>query len=152
MRVATAWCPARPFVSFASPLLAFPIRPRAVDSPVSSNLLEQLQLTMGERYAIEREIARGGMATVYLARDPRYGREVALKIMDTELAGTLGVDRFLREIEIAARLTHPHIVPLYDSGAARGDGPSQLSSCSMSCLSSRASRSVTSSIAPDPSD
>jgi serine/threonine protein kinase len=60
------------------------------------------------------------MATVYLARDPKHGRLVALKVLRPELAATLGSDRFLREIQVAARLTHPHILPLHDSGEAGG--------------------------------
>jgi predicted ATPase len=82
--------------------------------------LSSLQSSLGDRYAIERELARGGMATVYLASDRRHARQVALKVLDGTVAGALGVDRFLREIEIAARLSHPHIVPLYDSGEANG--------------------------------
>jgi serine/threonine-protein kinase len=72
------------------------------------------------RYAIERELGRGGMATVYLAEDLTLHRRVALKVLHPELAATLGRDRFLREIEIAARLTHPHILALHDSGEADG--------------------------------
>ena len=75
---------------------------------------------LADRYAIEREVGRGGMATVYLARDLKHGRRVAIKVLDAELAATLGADRFLREIEIAARLTHPHILPLHDSGDVGG--------------------------------
>jgi serine/threonine protein kinase len=70
------------------------------------------------RYTIERELGRGGMATVYLAQDLRHRRPVAVKILRPEVAATLGSQRFLREIEIAARLTHPHILPLHDSGEA----------------------------------
>jgi serine/threonine-protein kinase len=73
-----------------------------------------------DRYAIERELGRGGMATVYLARDLKHGRLVALKVLRPELAATLGPERFLREIQIAAKLNHPHILPLHDSGAADG--------------------------------
>jgi serine/threonine protein kinase/Flp pilus assembly protein TadD len=83
-----------------------------------SDLLEQLRASVGERYAIEREVGRGGMATVFLAQDRRHGRPVALKVLHPQLATALGPDRFLREIQIAARLQHPHIVPLYDSGQA----------------------------------
>ena len=72
------------------------------------------------RYAIERELGRGGMATVYLAEDLRHHRQVAIKVLRPELAATLGPERFLREIQIAARLRHPNIVPLYDSGDADG--------------------------------
>jgi eukaryotic-like serine/threonine-protein kinase len=72
------------------------------------------------RYKIERILGEGGMATVYLAEDVKHRRKVAVKVMRPELAATLGADRFLREVEIAARLTHPHILPLYDSGEADG--------------------------------
>ena len=86
--------------------------------------LERVQRAVGDRYGVERELARGGMATVYFAKDLRHGRSVALKVMDATLVGAIGADRFLREIEIAARLAHPHIVPLFDSGEARReDGP-----------------------------
>ena len=72
------------------------------------------------RYAIERELARGGMATVYLARDVQREEPVAVKVMHPRLASALGTERFLREIEIAGTMAHPHIVPLYDSGNAGG--------------------------------
>jgi eukaryotic-like serine/threonine-protein kinase len=73
-----------------------------------------------DRYALERELGRGGMATVYLAQDLKHGRPVALKVLHPELAATLGPERFLREIHTAARLHHPHILPLFDSGEAAG--------------------------------
>src|SRR5690348_10445204 len=72
------------------------------------------------RYAIERELGRGGMATVYLAEDLKHGRPVAIKVLAPELAAALGRERFLREIATAARLSHPHILPLHDSGEASG--------------------------------
>jgi TolB-like protein/Tfp pilus assembly protein PilF/tRNA A-37 threonylcarbamoyl transferase component Bud32 len=75
---------------------------------------------LGGRYHIEREIGRGGMARVYLAKDPKHARRVAVKVIRPELAMSLGRERFLREIAIAARLRHPNIVPLYDSGDADG--------------------------------
>ncbi|MGH7583669.1 MAG: protein kinase domain-containing protein, partial [Gemmatimonadales bacterium] len=81
-------------------------------------LQDQLQTALGDRYMVEREVGRGGMATVYLAKDLRHNRDVALKVLHPELALSLGPERFLREIQIAARLQHPHIVPLYDSGRA----------------------------------
>jgi eukaryotic-like serine/threonine-protein kinase len=74
--------------------------------------------TLRDRYTLERELGRGGMATVYLAHDVRDRRPVALKVMHRALAGALGAERFLREIDIAASLSHPHIVPLCDSGNA----------------------------------
>jgi len=73
-----------------------------------------------DRYVIERELGRGGMATVYLARDLRHDRLVALKILHPELAQVLGPERFIREIRLAARLDHPHILPVYDSGETAG--------------------------------
>ncbi len=73
---------------------------------------------MGGRYVLERELGRGGMATVWLARDLRYDRPVALKVLHPDLAHSLGPERFLREIKLAARLQHPHVVSVYDSGAA----------------------------------
>jgi serine/threonine-protein kinase len=79
-----------------------------------------LLAVLAGRYAIDAEVGRGGMATVYGADDLRHGRRVAIKVLRPELAASLGSERFLREIEIAARLSHPHIVPLLDSGAADG--------------------------------
>ena len=75
---------------------------------------------MADRYRIERELGRGGMATVYLAQDLRHERPVALKVLHPELAATLGPERFLREIKVAARLQHPHILTVLDSGEAGG--------------------------------
>ncbi|MBK7366951.1 MAG: protein kinase, partial [Candidatus Eisenbacteria bacterium] len=75
---------------------------------------------LADRYRIERELGRGGMATVHLADDLKHRRKVAVKVMHPEMAARIGHDRFLREIEIAARLSHPHILPLFDSGAADG--------------------------------
>src|SRR5437667_3304498 len=81
---------------------------------------DQLQAALADRYALERELGHGGMATVFLARDLRHGRLVAIKVLRPEIAAALGPERFLREIELAARLTHPHILPLHDSGTAQG--------------------------------
>ena len=75
---------------------------------------------LAARYRLTGELGRGGMATVYLARDLKHGRDVAVKVVHPAVAAALGSQRFLREIEIAARLRHPHIVPLYDSGEADG--------------------------------
>ncbi len=83
-------------------------------------LLVEPGTVLAGRYALERELGRGGMATVYLARDVKHHRSVAVKVLRPELAASLGAERFLREIEIAARLTHPHILPLHDSGNADG--------------------------------
>src|SRR5712675_2012182 len=77
-----------------------------------------LQAALAHRYVIERELGSGGMATVYLARDLKHSRFVALKVLSPVLAASLGADRFLREIELAARLQHPHIVTVFDSGDA----------------------------------
>ncbi len=82
--------------------------------------LDRLKSALSDRYIIEREIGRGGMAVVYLARDVKLGREVALKALRPELAASLGAERFLREIEIAAKLRHPNILGLYDCGEADG--------------------------------
>ncbi|UCC81899.1 MAG: protein kinase [Gemmatimonadota bacterium] len=82
--------------------------------------LDHLKTALADRYTIEREIGSGGMATVYLAEDLKHRRKVAVKVLRPELAATLGADRFVREIEIAAQLSHPHILPLYDSGEAAG--------------------------------
>ena len=81
---------------------------------------DRVRAALADRYEIERELGRGGMALVYLARDLKHDRNVAIKILRPEVSATLGADRFLREIQIAARLQHPHIVPLYDSGLADG--------------------------------
>jgi serine/threonine protein kinase len=82
--------------------------------------LRRLSTALADRYRIERELGQGGMATVYLAEDLRHHRKVALKLLRPELAATLGPARFLREIQIAAQLQHPHILPLLDSGEAEG--------------------------------
>ena len=81
---------------------------------------ERLKAALADRYQIEREIGSGGMATVYLARDLKHHRQVAIKVLRPELSATLGPDRFVREIEIAAKLSHPHVLPLHDSGEAEG--------------------------------
>jgi serine/threonine-protein kinase len=79
-----------------------------------------LQTALADRYRIEREIGRGGMATVYLADDLKHPRRVAIKVLNPDLSEALGAERFLQEIETASSLTHPHILPLYDSGEAEG--------------------------------
>ena len=83
-----------------------------------ADLLERVRASLAGRYTIERELGRGGMATVYLARDLKHDRLVALKVLRPELAASLGADRFLREIQVTAHLTHPNILPLLDSGRA----------------------------------
>ncbi|HJQ65142.1 MAG TPA: protein kinase [Gemmatimonadales bacterium] len=83
-----------------------------------ADLLDRLRTSLADRYGLDREVGRGGMATVYLAQDLKHQRRVAIKVLHPYLAVNLGPERFLREIQIAAQLQHPHIVPLYDSGQA----------------------------------
>ena len=82
--------------------------------------LSHLSAALADRYRIERELGAGGMATVYLAQDLKHDRKVAIKVLREELSASLGKERFLREIKVAAALQHPHILPLYDSGEADG--------------------------------
>jgi TolB-like protein/tetratricopeptide (TPR) repeat protein len=91
-----------------------------------TDTLERLRLAVADRYTVERELGRGGMAIVYLAHDRKLDRDVALKVLRPELAASLGAERFLREIEIAAKLTHPNILPLYDCGATSTAEPSAI--------------------------
>src|SRR5947207_5297557 len=84
------------------------------------NVVDQLTTALAGRYTVDREIGRGGMATVYLARDLRHNRRVALKVLNPELGAVLGVDRFLAEIQVTANLQHPNLLPLFDSGEADG--------------------------------
>ncbi len=84
------------------------------------DLLDRLKTALADRYAIERELGAGGMATVYLAEDIKHGRHVAVKVLRPEIAAALGTERFLQEIQIAGKLNHPHILALYDSGEADG--------------------------------
>jgi serine/threonine-protein kinase len=83
-----------------------------------TDLRAQLQDGLSGSYALERELGRGGMATVFLARDLRHDRPVALKVLHPELAASLGPERFLREVRLAARLQHPHVLTVLDSGEA----------------------------------
>ena len=85
-----------------------------------SAVIERLRAALADRYAVEREIGAGGMATVYLAEDLKHHRKVAVKVLRPDLAAALGTERFLREIEVAAQITHPHVLPLHDSGEADG--------------------------------
>src|SRR5438105_5125851 len=96
---------------------------RIVSSPSPrhmADLLERVRASLAGRYTIERELGRGGMATVYRARDLKHDRPVALKVLRPELAAVLGAERFLREIRLTAQLQHPHILTLIDSGDAGG--------------------------------
>jgi tetratricopeptide (TPR) repeat protein len=83
-------------------------------------LIERLRSALADRYAIERELGRGGMATVFLAHDRKHERPVAIKVLGHDVAAQLGTERFLREIKTAAQLNHPNVLPLYDSGEADG--------------------------------
>jgi len=89
-------------------------------SSCSTDLRTQLQTALATAYTLERELGRGGMATVFLAQDLRHDRPVALKVLHPDLARTLGPERFQREIKLAARLQHPHILTVHDSGEAAG--------------------------------
>ncbi len=84
------------------------------------DVIDRLKTALADRYAIERKLGAGGMATVYLAEDLKHDRQVAIKVLRPELAASLGAERFLREIKITAGLNHPHIVPLLDSGQVDG--------------------------------
>jgi len=87
---------------------------------MKGELHRRLEGALADRYRLEREVGQGGMATVFLAQDPRHERRVAIKLFRPELSAVLGADRFLNEIKVTAHLQHPHILPLYDSGAADG--------------------------------
>ena len=87
-------------------------------SPAMS--IERVRACLAGTYSIDRELGRGGMSAVYLAHDRKHDRVVAIKVLHPDLAASLGPERFLREIRLAARLSHPHILPLFDSGEADG--------------------------------
>ncbi len=89
-------------------------------APSDSELEATLREALTGRYAVERELGRGGTATVFVARDSRHGRRVALKVLDPAVGAGMSADRFLREIRVTAGLTHPNILPLHDSGEAAG--------------------------------
>ena len=82
--------------------------------------LDRLTAALADRYRLDRELGQGGMATVYLAHDRKHDRPVAIKVLRDDIAASVGRERFLREIQLAAKLSHPHILPLYDSGEADG--------------------------------
>jgi len=90
------------------------IAPRAA----MDDAVQRLNASLAGKYSVEREIGRGGMATVYLAQDVKHEREVAIKVLLPELAASIGADRFEREIKVAAKLQHPNILGLYDSGVS----------------------------------
>jgi TolB-like protein len=106
-----------PAQAYAAPLLA---ELAALDAPGPDGVPAPLAAALAGRYTLQRELGRGGMATVYLARDERHPRSVAVKVLHRDLGRELGGGRFLREIAIASALEHPHVVPLYDSGEADG--------------------------------
>ena len=83
-----------------------------------SDPLDSVTTALAARYTIDRELGGGGMALVYLAHDLKHDRDVAIKVLRPEISATIGVERFLREIEIAAKLNHPHTLPMFDSGSA----------------------------------
>jgi serine/threonine-protein kinase len=87
-------------------------------APIPLN--DRLTAALSDRYRLERELGAGGMATVYLAHDLKHERDVAIKVLHPDLGAALGADRFLAEIKTTAKLQHPHILPLLDSGAADG--------------------------------
>ena len=87
---------------------------------MSDSRLQHVNTAVGDSYRVERELGVGGMATVYLARDLKHDRDVAIKVLDPELGAAVGAERFLAEIRTTARLQHPHILPLFDSGASGG--------------------------------
>ena len=82
--------------------------------------IKRIRELLAPTYTVDRELGRGGMATVWLAQDTKHERVVALKVLHPGLAESLGAERFLREIKVVARLNHPHILPLFDSGEIEG--------------------------------
>ena len=88
--------------------------------PVTSTLREQLQTALGQAYVLDRELGGGGMSHVFLAHEQALGRQVVVKVLLPELAAGVNIDRFRREIQLAAQLQHPHIVPLLSAGEADG--------------------------------
>ncbi len=93
---------------------------RLEEFPRVQETLDRLRVALSRKYVVDRELGRGGMATVYVAFDKRHNRQVAIKVFPPALAAAIGPERFRREIEITSRLAHPHILPLYDSGVAAG--------------------------------
>src|SRR5687768_17400540 len=103
------------------PPIVLPPSPKAVYSaPMDGDVPQNLQAALADRFDLKRVLGRGGMATVYLGYDRRHRRDVAVKVLRPDLAASIGVDRFLHEIQIAARLNHPNILALHDSGEASG--------------------------------
>jgi len=86
----------------------------------SSMTFDRLRTDLAGRYRVERELGAGGMATVYVAHDLKHERDVAIKVLRDDLSASLGKERFLREIQLVAKLSHPHTLPLFDSGETNG--------------------------------
>src|SRR6185436_17602380 len=107
--------------AFAAPMFA-DLAARDATNAASRRLelRNSVRVALSERYSVERELGRGGMATVFLARDIRHDRTVAVKVLERDVVAPQGAERFLHEIRIAARLTHPHVLPVHDSGEANG--------------------------------
>ena len=95
-------------------------QPQGAPDSEASRLLERLRAGLADEYDVQQELGEGGMAFVYLAKDIRHDRMVAIKVLKPDLASVIGPERFLREIKSAAKLSHPHILPLYDSGESNG--------------------------------
>jgi serine/threonine protein kinase len=108
-----------PWPRLARPCVPGQIPPISTPSPLTDPTAA-LAAGLHDRYVLERPLGRGGMATVNLARDLKHDRPVALKVLLPELAASLGPDRFQREIKLAARLQHPHILTVHDSGETAG--------------------------------
>ncbi|MEO6528522.1 MAG: protein kinase [Gemmatimonadaceae bacterium] len=112
---------AGPAGAFAAPMIAeFAVQDAAAAAERRAALADALQVALSERYVVERELGRGGMATVYLARDIRHERAVAVKVLSRDVVAPGGAARFLQEIRTAAGLTHPHVLGVHDSGDANG--------------------------------
>src|SRR5438093_8723167 len=109
--------PGRQARRLASPLLCWG---ESSDGRVTSDLRERLQTTLSTAYTVDRELGGGGMSRVFVATDTTLGRQVVVKVLPPELSGGVNVDRFRREIQLAAQLLHPHIVPLLSAGESDG--------------------------------
>jgi eukaryotic-like serine/threonine-protein kinase len=115
--VAAAWRTAERSAIFCSVHPA--IHPGSPSLPDPS-VLERLTSELHDRYRVEEPLGEGGMAIVFAATDVKHNRRVAVKVLRPELSAVVGAERFLQEIQVTARLQHPHILPLYDSGSAGG--------------------------------
>ena len=120
VEMAAAQQPTAPARVQAAPSNATEAEEHASQEQPASDTLARLRGALGDRYAVERELGRGGMATVFLAKDLKHEREVAIKVLHPDLSASVGAERFEREIRLAAKLQHPNILGLYDSGSADG--------------------------------